>query len=213
MLDAGPWLECVVWHDGDCWRAAIDSSDLYAPGDGRGLLADFAPMTDFDVERQYATLRWGLSEMAVLHQSRAVASIICHCRRQLTVVPAVLATSRMPSVLHDSVLKSVEEIDTVTAATCNLFGIDHHAYIPVATRTRSTSGCTSTMTARCCPSWPTPAATAPTWRASPRRTTRRSRSSTAWPQVGALASFPPLADIIFVPVNMVSVQAKWPTGA
>lgn len=58
MLDAGPWLECVVWHDGERWRAAIDSSDLYAPGDGRGLLADFTPMTDFDVERQYATLRW-----------------------------------------------------------------------------------------------------------------------------------------------------------
>ena len=47
----------MVWHDGERWRAAIDSSDLYAPGDGRGLLADFAPMTDFDVERQYATLR------------------------------------------------------------------------------------------------------------------------------------------------------------
>lgn len=77
MLDAGPWLECVVWHDGERWRAAIDSSDLYAPGDGRGLLADFVPMTDFDVERQYATLRWVPSDMAGLQQSRAVASTTC----------------------------------------------------------------------------------------------------------------------------------------
>ena len=46
-----------MWHDGERWRAAIDSSDLYAPGDGRGLLADFAPLTNFDAERQYATLR------------------------------------------------------------------------------------------------------------------------------------------------------------
>jgi hypothetical protein len=73
-----------VWHDGERWRAAIDSSDLYAPGDGRGLLADFVPMTDFDVERQYATLRWVPSDVAVLHPSRALAPTICvssraHC--------------------------------------------------------------------------------------------------------------------------------------
>jgi len=49
----------VVWHDGQHWRAAIDSSDMYMPGDGRGLLADFSPMTDFKTERQYATFRWG----------------------------------------------------------------------------------------------------------------------------------------------------------
>lgn len=63
---AGPWLECVVWHDGEHWRAAVDSSDLYAPSDGRGLLADFTPLTDFDVERQYATLRCGDSVWRML---------------------------------------------------------------------------------------------------------------------------------------------------
>ncbi len=48
-----------MWHDGQHWRAAIDSSDMYMSGDGRGLLADFSPMTDFKTERQYATFRWG----------------------------------------------------------------------------------------------------------------------------------------------------------
>lgn len=61
--DAGPWLECVVWHDGEHWRAAVDSSDMYAPDDGRGLLADFTPLTDFKTERQYATFRCAESEM------------------------------------------------------------------------------------------------------------------------------------------------------
>jgi hypothetical protein len=91
----------VAWHDGDTWRVALDTSDLYsnysaaarapdtastaaaaaaAGGDGgtgavaaaqqdqpqtsgasadvaqhRGLLADFTPLADFALERQYAT--------------------------------------------------------------------------------------------------------------------------------------------------------------
>ena len=46
-----------MWHDVEHWRAAIDSSDMYGPGDGRGALADFTPLTDFKTERQYATFR------------------------------------------------------------------------------------------------------------------------------------------------------------
>lgn len=42
-------LECVVWNDGDVWRAAIDTSDMYAPDSGSGLLADFEPLTNFKV--------------------------------------------------------------------------------------------------------------------------------------------------------------------
>ena len=94
MLDAGPWLECVVWHDGERWRAAIDSSDLHAPGDGRGLLADFMPMTDFDVERQYATLRWIPSIWLRSSQRRAARRRSEHrnfkCRLELTAAPLML---------------------------------------------------------------------------------------------------------------------------
>lgn len=42
-------LDCVVWHNGEQWHAALDTSDMYAPGAGKGLLADFAPMTNFKV--------------------------------------------------------------------------------------------------------------------------------------------------------------------
>lgn len=41
-----------MWHDGEAWRAALDTSDLYEAGSGKGLLADFAPMTNFRAERQ-----------------------------------------------------------------------------------------------------------------------------------------------------------------
>eukprot|EP00892_Ulva_mutabilis_P003276 jgi/Ulvmu1/131/UM001_0135.1 len=53
--DAGPQLHCVVWHDGDAWRAAIDTHELHAPDSQEGLLADFTPMTNFRAARQYAT--------------------------------------------------------------------------------------------------------------------------------------------------------------
>ena len=57
---AGPLLQCVVWHDGSLWRAAVETTDMYAPADGRGKLADFTPLTDFHRERQYGTFRWAV---------------------------------------------------------------------------------------------------------------------------------------------------------
>jgi len=54
--DFGPMLHCVVWHDGDVWRAAVDTSDMYEEADDiRGRLRDFAPLTDFHREHQYGT--------------------------------------------------------------------------------------------------------------------------------------------------------------
>ena len=48
--DAGPMVHVVTWHDGDCWRAALDTSELFAGiegCEGEGKLADFTPMTNF----------------------------------------------------------------------------------------------------------------------------------------------------------------------
>ena len=48
--DSGPMVHVVAWHDGDCWRAALDTSELFAGiegCEGEGKLADFTPMTNF----------------------------------------------------------------------------------------------------------------------------------------------------------------------
>lgn len=55
MPPAGPRLDCVVFHDGDTWRAAIDTSELHEPGLGLGRLADFEPLADYARERQHGT--------------------------------------------------------------------------------------------------------------------------------------------------------------
>ncbi|GAX82749.1 hypothetical protein CEUSTIGMA_g10175.t1 [Chlamydomonas eustigma] len=62
--DFGPLIDCVVWHDGHCWRAALDTSELHtlalgskkAGGNGgTGALSEFTPLTDFKAERKYST--------------------------------------------------------------------------------------------------------------------------------------------------------------
>jgi len=78
--DQGPTLACCVWHDGDTWRAALDSSQLHPPADacppatgpaaprsspsavpsergvGGGELASHPGMSSFRLEQQFATL-------------------------------------------------------------------------------------------------------------------------------------------------------------
>ena len=46
--DPGPIFDCVVFHDGDVWRAAIDT-------DEDGDLADEKLLTNYKLERQFAT--------------------------------------------------------------------------------------------------------------------------------------------------------------
>lgn len=48
ISDAGPVYDCVVWHDGENWRAAIDT-------DEDGDLAEELALTSFKIERQFGT--------------------------------------------------------------------------------------------------------------------------------------------------------------
>lgn len=75
---AGPLLQCVVWHDGTHWRAAIDTSDMHEPGSGKGLLADFKPLTNYKAERQYGTFsaQDGCNFVCNIYEEGDVLSIV-----------------------------------------------------------------------------------------------------------------------------------------
>ena len=55
--DFGPSIDCVVWHDGEKWLAALDTSQIYvlAEDDACGKLADFEPLTNYRDCRRYGT--------------------------------------------------------------------------------------------------------------------------------------------------------------
>ena len=44
--DVGPIYDCVVYHDGSCWQALVDTSET-------GDLSNCTPMTDYHVNRQF----------------------------------------------------------------------------------------------------------------------------------------------------------------
>lgn len=66
--DLGPMIDCVVWHDGEQWLAALDTTEIYdlfdradlTSADGGasapGALAAFIPLTNFHQCRQYGTI-------------------------------------------------------------------------------------------------------------------------------------------------------------
>jgi len=58
--DFGPSIECVVWHDGERWLAALDTQEIYRfcsdTMDGVcGLLEDFEPLTNYRECKRFGT--------------------------------------------------------------------------------------------------------------------------------------------------------------
>ncbi|KAG4380478.1 hypothetical protein GLYMA_16G182500v4 [Glycine max] len=50
--DKGPVIDAVVWHDGEVWRAALDTQSL-EDDPNCGKLANFMPLTNYRIERKY----------------------------------------------------------------------------------------------------------------------------------------------------------------
>eukprot|EP00798_Chlamydomonas_sp_ICE-L_P009787 gene9786-7671_t len=96
----GPMLDCVVWHDGENWRVAIDTTDVYVALEGSnyaegctGLLADFEPLTDYRIEHKYGTFsaldacNFGIN----VYDAGATLSIVVDCGAHGTHVAGITA--------------------------------------------------------------------------------------------------------------------------
>ena len=74
---AGPMLDCVVWHDGGCWRAALDTSELHEPGSELGALAGFTPLTNYRAERQHGVFSSRAASAGTLNAPRNSSAFYC----------------------------------------------------------------------------------------------------------------------------------------
>ena len=69
--DAGPIYDCVVFHDGKTWRAAIDISET-------GDFTTASPMASYREERQYGTFTPGLLNYSFsIYEDGNLVSIYC----------------------------------------------------------------------------------------------------------------------------------------
>lgn len=90
--DNGPIIDAVVWHDGDLWRAALDTQDMEV-GKGRGKLADCIPLTNFRVERKYGIFTQidACSYVLNIFDNGNVLSIVTDCSPHGTHVAGITA--------------------------------------------------------------------------------------------------------------------------
>lgn len=84
--DPGPVIDCVVYHDGERFRALVDT-------DADGDLAEERPLTDFDVEREYDTFGFGSGMNFGVHvyDEGKTLSIVCDCGAHGTHVAGIVA--------------------------------------------------------------------------------------------------------------------------
>jgi tripeptidyl-peptidase-2 len=96
--DAGPVFDCVSFHDGEHWRAAIDTSES-------GDLTNAPLLTNFRKERQYATF----SEVDLLnyccnfYDEGAVLSIVADAGAHGTHVAGIVAANHPESPEYNGV--------------------------------------------------------------------------------------------------------------
>ncbi|KAG0562456.1 hypothetical protein M758_9G144800 [Ceratodon purpureus] len=90
--DNGPVIDAVVWHDGDLWRAALDTQDMEEES-GLGKLADCIPLTNYRIERQYGifTRMDACSYVLNIFDDGNVLSIVTDCSPHGTHVAGITA--------------------------------------------------------------------------------------------------------------------------
>ena len=99
--DPGPMVHCVAWHDGQAWRAALDTTELFefmdpeGKGGQEGRLADCTPMTNFRCA-SHGAVQASVHCGGTRSQAPAVQSLFCTDANVSVVVrsAAALRTSR-----------------------------------------------------------------------------------------------------------------------
>ena len=100
ISDPGPIMDCVVFHDGTHWRAAIDVSET-------GLLcfSCSAPLTDFRVEHQWSTfddaflLNYGVN----IYNGGNLLSIVADSGAHGTHVAGIIAAHHEEGIFHQTI--------------------------------------------------------------------------------------------------------------
>ena len=97
--DLGPVIDCVVWHDGIVWRAALDTRQLYWDPlrpervDPRGLLESAPALTNYRLERQFGTFSAedSLNYVLNIYDNGRTLSIVTDCSPHGTHVAGIAA--------------------------------------------------------------------------------------------------------------------------
>ena len=86
MVDTGPVFDCVVFHDGEHFRAVVDT-------DEDGDLAEEKVLTNYRTEKQYATFAdpYSLNFAVNIYEEGKVLSIVCDCGSHGTHVAGIVA--------------------------------------------------------------------------------------------------------------------------
>ncbi|XP_041002868.1 tripeptidyl-peptidase 2-like [Juglans microcarpa x Juglans regia] len=94
--DEGPVIDAVVWHDGEAWRAALDTQSLEDDLDS-GKLANFIPLTNYRAERKFGVFSKldACSFVANVYDEGKILSIVTDCSPHGTHV-AGIATAFHP---------------------------------------------------------------------------------------------------------------------
>ncbi|XP_024527545.1 tripeptidyl-peptidase 2 [Selaginella moellendorffii] len=90
--DKGPIIDAVVWHDGEVWRVALDTSEM-EDDDGIGKLEDFTPMTNYKIEKKYGIFSRtdACSFVTNVYDNGDILSIVTDCSPHGTHVAGITA--------------------------------------------------------------------------------------------------------------------------
>lgn len=117
---AGPFFDCVVFHDGTNWRAIVDTSQC-------GLLGECDVLEDFAIRGSYSTFSHGimLNFGVKIYNDGDILSIIVDCSSHGTHVAGILAAN-FPEAPHLNGLAPAARIVSLKIGDARLSGMETH---------------------------------------------------------------------------------------